>query len=151
MAIPTADPIVPAIKELLLTLPSILLIVEMLDTPPVIAEIILIAIPIILNMMVIVHAHPLPFNKPYDITRYPIPITNNTAPRPVNNTPNIDPINADPSERSAGMLEIIAPRITDEIPANTDIIPTITVRMAIIVTPVGRLIADEVKLFKNYR
>jgi hypothetical protein len=40
------------------------LIVEILDTPPVIAEIMLIAIPIKVNMIVIVHAHPFPFKSP---------------------------------------------------------------------------------------
>jgi hypothetical protein len=48
------------------------------------------------------------------------------------------------------MLEINTPRIMDDIPANTDIIPRITVRIAMIVTPVGLLIAGEVKLTKNH-
>jgi hypothetical protein len=48
------------------------------------------------------------------------------------------------------MLEINTPRIIDDIPANTDIIPRITVRIAMIVTPVGRLVAGEVKLTKNH-
>ena len=127
-----------------------LLIVEMLDTPPVIAEITLIAIPMILIMMVIIHAHPFPLNRPYDISKYPIPITNSTAPRPAKSTPKTDPMNADPSEISAGRLEINTPRITDDIPANTDIIPRITVRIAMIVTPVGRLVTGEVNLTKNH-
>ena len=148
IAIPTADPIIPAIKELLL-FASMLLIVEMLDTAPVIAEITLITIPIIHNMMVIIHAHPFPFNSPCDITKYPIPITSSTAPRPAKSTPKTDPINADPSEILAGRLEINTPRIIDDIPANTDIIPRITVRIAMIVTPVGRLVAGEVKLTKK--
>ena len=147
IAIPTADPIIPASKELLL-LPSILLIVEVLDTPPVIAEIMLIAIPIILIMMVIIHAHPFPLNRPYDITKYPVPITSSTAPRAAKSTPKTDPMNADPSEISACRLEINTPRITDDIPANTDIIPRITVRIAMIVTPVGRLGTGEVNLTK---
>ncbi len=149
IAIPITDPIIPAIKELLL-LPSILLIVEMLDTAPVIAEITLIAIPIIHIMIVIIHPHPFPLNRPYDITKYPIPITNSTAPRAAKSTAKTDPMNADPSEISAGMLEINMPRIIDDIPANTDIIPRITVRIAMIVTPVGRLVTGEVKLTKNH-
>jgi hypothetical protein len=68
IAIPIADPIIPAAKELLLV-PYILLRVEMLDTAAVIAEITLIAIPIIHIMIVITHAHPFPFKRPYDITK----------------------------------------------------------------------------------
>ncbi|HEY7109815.1 MAG TPA: hypothetical protein VH415_10325 [Nitrososphaeraceae archaeon] len=67
-------------------------------------------------------------------------------PNVINNTPKDDPIDADPSERSAGMLETNAPKIIDDMPANTDIIPRIIVRKAIMVTPIGRLIGDEVNM-----
>ena len=62
IAIPVTDPTIPYVKEL--ASPFMLLIVDILDTPPVIAEIMLIAIPIKVNMIVIVHAHPLPFKSP---------------------------------------------------------------------------------------
>jgi len=67
-------------------------------------------------------------------------------PNATNNTLKDDPIDADPSERSAGMLETNAPKIIDDMPANTDIIPRIIVRKAIMVTPVGRLIGGEVNI-----
>ncbi len=62
IAIPITEPIIPDTSEF--EPPLIVLTLDKLDTAPVIIDTMLIAIPIILNIIVIVHAHPLPFNNP---------------------------------------------------------------------------------------
>jgi len=92
---------------------------------PKIIETTLIAIPMNSNTIVIVHAHLFPFNNPKDTTRYPIPTANMMAPIITKPKPVISDINKDPTA-------------TPPIPAKSNRIPPIIIKMAIIVTPVGR-------------
>jgi hypothetical protein len=73
IAIPIIEPIIPELTLLAL-------LREAVNTLPTEVETICIAIPIIVNIIVIVHAHPFPLKSPYDMIRYPIPIISNTPP-----------------------------------------------------------------------
>ena len=116
--------IMPAILPLL-DVRKLVVSVSKVRYPKIIIETTSIAIPMNSNTTVIVHAHLFPFNNPYDTTRYPIPTANMIAPIITKPKPMICDINKDPTA---------APPI----PAKSNRIPPIIIKMAIIVTPVGR-------------
>lgn len=71
-----------------------------------------------------------PFNNPKDTARYPIPTANMIAPIITKTKPVIYDINKDPTA-------------TPPIPAKSDRIPPIIIKIAITVTPVGRLFISK--------
>jgi hypothetical protein len=107
-----------------------MLIATVVARLPKIIEDTLIAIPINSNTTVIVHAHVFPFNNPKDTARYPIPTANMIAPIITKTKPVIYDINKDPTA-------------TPPIPAKSDRIPPIIIKIAITVTPVGRLFISK--------
>jgi hypothetical protein len=70
----------PIIEPIIPELTLLALLREAVNKLPIEVETICIAIPIIVNIIVIVHAHPFPLKSPYDMMRYPIPIISNTPP-----------------------------------------------------------------------
>ena len=107
-----------------------MLIATVVARLPKIIEDTLIAIPINSNTTVIVHAHVFPFNNPKDTARYQIPTANMIAPIITKTKPVIYDINKNPTA-------------TPPIPAKSDRIPPIIIKIAITVTPVGCLFISK--------
>ena len=141
---------------------------DSLNILAVIPETIWTAIAMIVNMTVIIQAHLLPFNRPYDTTRYPMPTASTIAPIAIPTPPRkwaracnsaalcrfccccccCCRCTCSEMKTSMGAEVKKAPKTTNEIPPKVNIIPPTIVRMAIIVTPIGRLICS-VKLYNG--
>jgi hypothetical protein len=138
-------------------------LIIMLTIPPIMLPVVAIEIAfntmlIIDNITVTVQAHPIPFSSPYATINDKIPIAINTPPIalaiPPKNEGGIPereilelvefplivrfPLLKASSKAEGGSEEINAPARTTRTPPTTMVTPPMTVRIAIIVTPVGR-------------
>ena len=110
--------------------------------PAIIAEIIWIMSPIIVTIIVITQAQPLPFSRPYDTIKYAIPRISITTPR----TNGIIPRDASCAISvempllwimSSEDIDKSAPSPMRDIPPMRRDIPPIIIKIAMIVTPIG--------------
>ncbi len=94
--------------------------------------------PIMVTMIVIAHAQPFPFNRPYDTIKYAIPRINITMPIAIGIAPR------DASSEASGELALVCPISVKETdnsaPSPMRVIPPIIIRIAIIVTPIGHFV-----------
>lgn len=101
-------------------------------------------------MIVIVHAHPLPFSNPYETIRYMIPIMTMNTPNIIGNMPR--------AAMFAASVELSSDDTTDKMPAKDinpsppikSAIPPMIVSMAIIVTPIGLFVFEFKLISKVY-